>query len=175
MPCCKSLIFMAKQAAPNRGVRLGTRTGQWGRSWAGRKAHMGYSQEAYDAECAAIARPSGGSGEGQATKAQQSPYLHRCTSRDHGVGAWRARPGPDLRPSGEEGDSRPCASGSLLSRLRSAGAPRTKGSTGTRSWTDRPSGPPANQVTTGSSGWRMYSNGVRRPLPPTFLAHLKRT
>jgi len=28
-----------------------------GRSWAGRKAHMGYFQEAYDVECAAIARP----------------------------------------------------------------------------------------------------------------------
>jgi len=27
-----------------------------GRSWAGRKVHMGYFQEAYDAECAAIAR-----------------------------------------------------------------------------------------------------------------------
>ena len=27
-----------------------------GRTWAGRKVHMGYFQEAYDAECAAIAR-----------------------------------------------------------------------------------------------------------------------
>ena len=27
-----------------------------GQIWAGRKAHMGYYQEAYDAECAAIAR-----------------------------------------------------------------------------------------------------------------------
>ena len=42
------------------------------------KTHMGYYQEAYDAECVAmaIARPSGGSGEGQATKARQSPQLH---------------------------------------------------------------------------------------------------
>ena len=27
-----------------------------GQSWAGRKSHMGYYQEAYDAECAAIGR-----------------------------------------------------------------------------------------------------------------------
>jgi len=27
-----------------------------GRRWAGRKVHMGYYQEAYDTECAAIAR-----------------------------------------------------------------------------------------------------------------------
>jgi len=27
-----------------------------GRRWVGRKVHMGYFQEAYDAECAAIAR-----------------------------------------------------------------------------------------------------------------------
>jgi len=52
-----------------------------GRSWAGRKTHMGFFQEAYDAECAAIALLSGGSGAIQATQARQSPHLHRCTTR----------------------------------------------------------------------------------------------
>jgi len=28
-----------------------------GRSWAGRKAHVGFFQEAYDAECAALRAP----------------------------------------------------------------------------------------------------------------------
>ena len=47
--------------------------------------------------CAAIARA--GIGEGQATKAQQSPCLHRCTSRDHAdePGPARARPTPFTR------------------------------------------------------------------------------
>jgi len=44
---------------------------------------MGFFQEAYDAECTAIARPGGGSGEDQAAKARQSPHFHRCTSRDY--------------------------------------------------------------------------------------------
>ena len=51
-------------------------------------------------------------------------------------------------------------------RSRSAGAPRTKGSPGTRSQTDGPSRPPASRTTPGSSG--------QRRLPPTSLAHLKR-
>ena len=34
-----------------------------GQSWAGRKAHMGYYQEVYDAECAAIARALGGAAD----------------------------------------------------------------------------------------------------------------
>ena len=75
-----------------------------GRSWAGRKAHMGFFQKAYDTECAAIAR---GSGAIRATQGPQSPHLHRCISRDHADDARRAWLGPDLRPSGEEGDSSP--------------------------------------------------------------------
>jgi len=37
---------------------------------------MGYYQEAYDAECAAIARAGGGSGVGLALQVRQGSYLH---------------------------------------------------------------------------------------------------
>jgi len=51
----------AEQGARRAGFQTGLTTAHavvWknGRSWAGRKSHMGYFQEAYDAECAAIAR-----------------------------------------------------------------------------------------------------------------------
>jgi len=51
--------------------------------------------------------------------------------------------------------------------------PSHKGSPETRSRTDGPRRPPASRTTTGVK-WLAYANGVRRPMPPTSLAHLKR-
>jgi len=50
------------------------------------------------------ARPSSGSGTGQATQARQSPHFHRRTSRDRADEPGRSR------PTGEEGDSSPASS-----------------------------------------------------------------
>jgi len=69
---------------------------------------MGFFQEAYDEECAAIARALAvGSGTGQAMQARQGPHLHGCSGRDRADDARRAWPRTDLRPSGEAGDSSP--------------------------------------------------------------------
>ena len=112
---------------------------------------MGHFQEAYDADSA---RPGRRSGESQATEARQSPHFYRCTSRDHAGDACRVRHGPDLRPSGEEGDSRPTRAEAYCRGRDPQVPPRTKGSPGTRPGTGGPNRPQADRTLTVLSSCR---------------------
>ena len=80
-----------------------------GQSWKGIKTHMGFNQEAYDAECAALARaleaaqrrprtppPPGGGGAGAGHD------LHGRASSHQTDGLGRTRPRPAVRTAGQE-------------------------------------------------------------------------
>ena len=96
----------------------------WG--WAGRKTHMGYYQEAYDAECAAIARALAEAAEKAKRRKLGRVRIFTGSGRDCADDAQRARPRPNLRPSGEEGDSSPARAGADC-RNRDPLAPSTQG------------------------------------------------
>jgi len=98
-----------------------------GRSWAGRKTHMGYYQEAYDAECAAIARAL----EVAAERAKRRRLGRVRIFTDAQAAITRMthdEPGlrPDLRPTGEEGDRSLARAGSCH-RDRDPLVPSTQG------------------------------------------------
>ena len=79
------------------GVRGGAEEGtELGRG----KARMGFFQEAYDADCAAIACALAVAAE--RSKRHKLGRV-RIFTDNHADDARRAWPGPDLRPSGEEG------------------------------------------------------------------------
>jgi len=103
---------------------------------------MGFSQEAYDAECAAIARALAVAAErSKLGRVRIFTDAHAAITRmTHG------EPGPC--PSGEEGDSSPARAGAFC-RGRDPLVPRTKMDPWER---DGPSRPPASRTTAGSSG-----------------------
>ena len=53
--CANGLTMTTDGSPPDNGATGCTVVWKSGRSWAGTKTHMYYNQEAYDAECAALA------------------------------------------------------------------------------------------------------------------------
>jgi len=96
-----------------------------GQSWAGRKAHMGYYQEVYDAECAAIARALGGAAD--RAKRHKLGRVRIFTDAQAALKRMTTTSPAPVRPAlFRRGKRYPCASGSRLSRSRSDGALRTR-------------------------------------------------
>ena len=115
--------------------------------WAGRKVHTGYYQEAYDAECAAIARALAVA-MGRAKRAgfvslrMRRPQLYTRMTHDE--------PGPGQTYAIQARQA--IADRNPLSRLKYAGVRPTRGSQETRSRTSGLSWPRVNRMTTGWNG-----------------------
>jgi len=145
-----------------------------GRSWAGRKAHMGYYQEAYDAECAAIAR---------------ALDVAADRAKRHKLGRVRiftdAQAALKRMTHDEPGPGQTCAQQArqAIAALRKREpaveieirwCPAHKGIPGNEiavGWAKQAASEPDDQ---GVEWLKHADNNGRRALPPTSVAHLRR-
>jgi ribonuclease HI len=132
---------------------------QNGQSWVGIKTHMGYNQEAYDAECAAVARALETAARRQTTPERVTIFtdaqaaIRRMASEDLArAGCTRFGPGGTSRRYGEPARVSPSGYG---------GAPPTRESQGTRKPTSGRSSRPTNRTRAVWNGWREVSDRCR--------------